>query len=128
MNQYRNWIIAGVLLCALYVILSAFGTHALKSKLDAKSLDTYHTALKFLILHAMGLILINFIGSEWTLDLKYVNLMILTGLLLFSGSLLLHSTKSLIGLESSIFAMFAPFGGVSFVVAWIVLAIKLIRK
>ena len=50
---------AGAILCTVYVILGAFGAHGLESKLTVAQLATYHTGLRYLIVHAIALILTN---------------------------------------------------------------------
>ncbi|MFY0642915.1 MAG: DUF423 domain-containing protein [Bacteroidia bacterium] len=123
-----NWIAAGAFICGLYVLLGAFGAHGLKEHLKQADLNTYHTALRYLSFHGIALIAVNITAIVLSLKLRYVNYLFTAGILLFSGSLLLHSTKSLLGFDMDFFAMLAPIGGLSFVIAWIMLAIKLLRK
>jgi uncharacterized membrane protein YgdD (TMEM256/DUF423 family) len=114
-----TWLAVGGLICALYVILGAFGAHGLEDKLTAKDLDTYHTGLRYMIIHGLGLILVNLVFYSLHKYNKWVNWLMVTGLVLFSLSLLIHSTQSLYSLDVNVFAMLAPIGGLSFVFSWI---------
>ncbi len=115
-----TWIGLGGLICALYVILGAFGAHGLESKLDAKNMETYQTAVRYMIIHGLGMIVINLAFFSLHKFNKWVNWLMVSGLLLFSGSLLVHATRELLGLNIDVFAMLAPIGGLCFVFSWLV--------
>lgn len=115
-------------MCSLYVILGAFGAHGLQDSLNETQLNTYQTGLRYLIIQALGMILINFIASLRQYRVRWFNYLSLAGIVLFSFSLLLHATKDLLGIDSSLFAMLAPFGGISYALAWMNVAIKWIRS
>lgn len=117
----------GAVLAAIYVILGAFGAHGLESKLIAKDLATYQTGLRYLILHAIALIITNYTLSGWGLSGKWSSLLFYIGILLFSFSLMIHATRSLLGIEVNVFALIAPIGGLSFVAGWIVYLFKIPR-
>lgn len=115
----RNFKIAAIL-CAIYVTLGAFGAHGLKDKLSVLDLATYETGLRYLIIHALGIILVNTsyhqlaIYNSWTIRLFYA------GIILFSGSLIIHATRHLLGFDMNVFALIAPIGGLCFIAGWLV--------
>ena len=51
-----GWVAAGALGCALSVALGAFGAHALRARLDARSLELWGTAAQYLMYGALGVL------------------------------------------------------------------------
>ena len=103
--------IASVLL-ALAVGLGAFGAHALKDKLDSYYLGVYEKAVFYQFVHALGLLITPLVTSS-----NRVCWFFLVGILLFCGSLYL-----LVLTKVRIFGAITPFGGVCFILAWLLLA------
>lgn len=114
----------GAALCALYVVLGAFGAHGLESKLSIDQLGTYHTGLRYLIIHALALILTNFTYQLWGTTKVFSNVFFYLGIFLFSFSLLIHATKDLLGIEVNVFALLAPIGGLCYAVGWLLYMTK----
>lgn len=115
----------GAILCAIYVILGAFGAHGLENKLTVAQLSTYQTGLRYLIVHALGLILTNFTYHYWGTQKRLSNVFFYLGIALFSFSLLIHATKDLIGINVNVFALMAPIGGLCYIVGWIFYTLKI---
>ncbi len=115
----------GAILCALAVILGAFGAHSLKSiLLENGKLETYQTAVNYHIFHALAILILAVLKSQ--LDLKnttYIFWLFISGMLLFSGSLYALSITGL-----SKLGIITPFGGLLFIAAWILLAVQLFKK
>lgn len=115
------FIIIGSFSAALSVILGAFGAHALKQKITPERLDTYQTGVQYHIYHSLGLVLVGLLAQTGT----YHNLMgwsgwlFIFGIILFSGSLYLLSAT-----DQKWLGMITPFGGLSFIVGWILLAVS----
>ncbi len=106
-------------------MLGAFGAHGLKGKLDAYSMDIYQRAVLYHFLHAIGLLvtpLFARLGMISSGASHRVCALLLLGILLFSGSLyaLAISGVKLLGAVT-------PFGGLAFIVAWLLLAWELFR-
>lgn len=118
----------GAYLCALYVVLGAFGAHGLENKLTVSQLATYHTGLRYLIVHSLALILTNFTYQQWQTKKIYSNYFFYGGIVLFSFSLLVHACKDLLGIQVNVFAMLAPLGGLSYVAGWIMYALTIGKK
>ena len=114
----RWFIFLGSLLAALAVGLGALGAHALKSQLTATQLETFHTAVHYQMLHAIGLILLGLLrGNQRNRLLDLAGGAMLLGIVLFSGCLFAWLATG------SRFLMFlVPVGGTSFIVGWLALA------
>lgn len=115
----------GALICALYVAFGAFGAHGLKSKISPEQLGTYETGLRYMIIHGLGIILLNSIALQTGVSTKWTNTLFYIGLLLFSVSLMIHGVKDLLGIEVNVFALVAPIGGLSFIAGWLSFIFKL---
>ncbi len=110
---------------ALGVMLGAFGAHALKDRLDAYSMDVYQKAVFYHFVHALGILVVAGLfraGALTQSACANVCALLLAGIVLFSGSLYLLALTGARALGAV-----TPFGGVSFIAAWCVLAYYLLR-
>lgn len=110
----------GALLGFLGVALGAFGAHLLKNTLTPEMMDSYRTGILYQLIHAVVLIAIGFSGIQKFFKSAYF---FVAGTILFSFSLYLYAI-----LNVKFFAMFAPFGGASFMIGWIILIIYSLKK
>ena len=120
----RFLISTGAIGAALSVALGAFAAHGLKTRLPVDMLAVFQTGVQYQFYHALGLILIGLItmNVKPTSLLTAAGLLMLTGILLFSGSLYILSTT---GIRS--IGIITPIGGAAFIVAWLMLAIGVWR-
>ena len=115
-----NWSAVGAILLALAVMIGAFGAHALQGRLDAYSKGVYETGVMYHFFHALGLLVVSFlprIGALSAPRTAWICALLLTGVMLFSGSLyaLAISGVKMLGAVT-------PFGGLAFIAAWVLLA------
>ena len=101
------------------VAFGAFGAHGLKTVLSPAMLEVYKTGVTYQMWHALGLGLIAvFIQqSTETKLLHWAGWLMFAGIWLFSGSLYLLAILNLKWL-----GMITPFGGVAFLLAWLLVA------
>jgi uncharacterized membrane protein YgdD (TMEM256/DUF423 family) len=116
----RNFLTAGALLGMLAVIFGAMGAHALKDKLEPAQLSSFETAVRFQFFHALVfLILGNSKELIATQHAKTIFAFLITGVILFSGSIYLLSTAKLSGLNNLRFiGPITPIGGMLMITAW----------
>ena len=115
----RRCIAAGALLMLLGVVLGAFGAHALQQLLTPRQLASYQTGVHYQMLHSIGLVLLG-LAARATGDgnaLRWSARLMLAGIVLFSGSIYLMTA----GAPRWLGAV-TPVGGVSFMLAWALLA------
>jgi len=129
-NYFRRLAAFAALLAAMGVIMGAFGAHALKSRIPPESLDVLKTGVLYLFIHALACLLLSTLptgktGERW---LKFAGMTFLLGILLFSGSLFVISTKSVTGVEIGFFGIVTPIGGLCFILGWLSLSIWGFRK
>jgi len=112
-------IAAGVM--ALAVILGAFGAHSLKESLSANSLASWKTGVLYMMIHGLSILALGM--ASFHLDQQSIvqrsAYLFLGGILLFSGSIFLLSTKTLHGLPVSWLGPITPIGGLLFIAGWL---------
>ncbi|MGR8953178.1 MAG: DUF423 domain-containing protein [Gammaproteobacteria bacterium] len=107
------------------VAMGAFGAHGLKNVISPEMLTVYQTGVSYQMWHALGLIGIA-LARRHDPDsrlLHWTGWLLFAGIVLFSGSLYLLAILDLKWL-----GMITPFGGASFLLAWLLLAIYAARK
>jgi uncharacterized membrane protein YgdD (TMEM256/DUF423 family) len=109
----------GALGCLLGVATGAFGAHALEHLVSADRLDTWGKAVDYLFVHSLGLVLVGILDRfEPRACHRWAGGMMLVGIALFSGSLFALVLSGVTAL-----GMITPFGGASFILAWLLLAV-----
>ena len=99
-------------LCFLAVALGAFGAHSLRSTLEARGmLDVWNKAVFYQFIHAIALLVLALYG---TIN-RGACLLLLVGILLFSGSLYL---LALIPQARGWLGPVTPVGGLCFLAGW----------
>jgi len=114
---------AGAALAGLAVAAGAFGAHALKDSLAADMLETYETAVRYHMYHALALLVVGRLLSRRATPLLHATLwLFVAGIILFSGSLY---SLALTGEPS--FGYVTPIGGLAFLAGWACLALAKLR-
>jgi uncharacterized membrane protein YgdD (TMEM256/DUF423 family) len=122
--------INSVLACmgAGVVVLGAFGAHALKAQLLPDQLANYQTAIYYAYIH-IGIALMAGIvatGNPPRQSMaKLSQRLFIIGIACFSGSILLLTTRDLIGLPTALIKILGPttpIGGLFLISGWLVLA------
>ncbi len=106
----------GCLLAAIAVGTGAFGAHGLEGVLSDARLETWETAVRFQMYHALGLIAVAQFtsGSPTAQTGAWI---MLAGTIIFSGSL-----YTLCLTDTGILGAIAPIGGTALIIAWLLLA------
>ncbi|HGG59296.1 MAG TPA: DUF423 domain-containing protein [Gammaproteobacteria bacterium] len=117
-----KFLAAGALNAALSILLGAFAAHGLKQRLDAEALAIFHTGVDYHAYHALGLMLVGLLIHNRIAPshARIAGKLMLAGILIFSGSLYLLAATDLKWLGA-----ITPIGGVSFIAAWLTLAVGL---
>jgi uncharacterized membrane protein YgdD (TMEM256/DUF423 family) len=121
-----NWSATGAGALALAVILGAFGAHGLKDRLDAYSTSVYEKAVMYHFFHALGLLIVSLMPKAGYLSqtqASWICGFLSAGIVLFSGSLYVLAVTRIPAL-----GIVTPFGGLSFIAAWLMLAWVLLRN
>lgn len=117
MNNKKFWIIISAVSGFTAVAIGAFGSHGLKEKLTPEMLEVYKTGVLYHLIHTVVLLAISLSDKIKT---QLPSIFFLLGIILFSFSLYIYSTSGI-----RFFAMITPFGGVSFLIAWLMIIVSL---
>ncbi len=110
---------------ALAVGIGAFGAHALKDRLDEYSQGVYEKAVFYHFVHGLGILLVSVLARTGILSASgeaRAGWLMALGIVLFSGSLYALAISGV-----RILGAVTPFGGVAFIVGWILLAYEATR-
>ena len=117
---------------ALCIGLGAMAAHALTGKIPAENMQTFETASKYLFYKTIGLVIVAFIiEKDPSKYMKYAGWLFITAIVLFSGSLYFLSLRPLMGIpneEMRWVGAITPFGGISHILAWIMIFISAYKK
>ncbi len=116
MSPYaRLFLASGAGFALIAVILGAFGAHALKDNMAPEMLAVYRTGVEYHFYHALGLLAVGLITNLFprSRTLKWSGLLMIAGILIFSGSLYVLSVTRVRWL-----GVITPVGGVAFIAAW----------
>lgn len=109
---------------AIAVIAGAFGAHSLEGVVSADRLGTFQTGAHYQLIHAVALL-----GLSVWLHLRPDRLLRMAawfwviGIVLFSGSL-----YCLVLFDLPALGAVTPFGGIAFIVGWVLVAWAAIRN
>jgi uncharacterized membrane protein YgdD (TMEM256/DUF423 family) len=114
----KGFFVTAALFGFVAVGLGAFGAHALKSVISADMLSIFETGVRYQMYHALALLCVS-----WALQKRHDAILFVSawffvvGVVLFSGSLY---ALSLTGMRA--FGILTPFGGLSFMGGWFMMA------
>lgn len=109
------------------VILGAFGAHALKEVLTGSQLNSFETAVRYQMYHGLTLLILGF-HAEQLPKFKLLSTLLITGTLLFSGSIYLLNIQEEIGISLYFLGPITPVGGLFLISGWALLLLSLIKK
>jgi uncharacterized membrane protein YgdD (TMEM256/DUF423 family) len=121
-----NWTSIAAVLLAMAVMIGAFGAHGLRGRIDDYSMAVYERAVFYHFVHALGMLIVSILPRIGMLTARRTNWiagLLCAGIVLFSGSLYALALTNILTLGAV-----TPFGGLSFIAAWILLAFWIIRK
>lgn len=121
----RQTLLFGAFWAGLAVALGAFAAHALKTRLSPEMLSIFETGVRYQIYHALALLVIaGHIPENRPPALLSTTIWLFhLGIFLFSGSLYI---LSLSGIRA--WGMVTPLGGVSFLTAWLLFILFLLKS
>jgi len=125
----RKIIASAAFLGLTAIILGAFGAHALKNYLSPEQLISFETGVKYQMYHALFLL---FLGLSGVLLIdktkKLLYWLVVFGVILFSGSIYLLTTKNVVGIDFKFLGPITPIGGMLLITAWSILFVKILNK
>lgn len=102
------------------VALGAFGAHGLKARLAPDLLAIYETGVRYHLVHGLALFVAAWLaGDDRSRSARLAGVLFAVGILLFSGSLYLLALTGVRALGA-----ITPLGGVAWIVAWALIALR----
>jgi len=108
----------GSLFLLLGVALGAFASHALENFVAAEGKQAFETAVRYLIYHGLGLLILSLMPYKKTADRKTVFYLLTLGISLFSGSIMVLVFKEMIPFSIRWIGPITLIGGTLLLVGW----------
>lgn len=120
----------GIVLIIIAIILGALAAHGLKTAgLPDDKIASFETGVRYQMYTGFGLLLLVGIQNFFNFSLKTPVILMLLGVLFFSGSIYLLSTKMLHGIDfGKLFPIITPIGGMLLISSWTLILIKYLFK
>jgi uncharacterized membrane protein YgdD (TMEM256/DUF423 family) len=119
----RKFAFYGAIFMLGAVALGAFGAHGLKNLVTKEMLVIYNTGVEYQFYHALGLFGVAFVASfNSSKQVKIAGYSMAFGIVVFSGSLYVMTFTGI-----KMLGAITPIGGVAFILAWVLLAISIVK-
>ena len=119
-----KWILIGSLLGLMGILLSSFGAHLLKNKIEDDFFHYYQQGTDYLMYYTIVIILLQLIINSYNYSsLNFVGWLFVSGILIFSSSLIMIAFTS-----NRTFGMITPIGGTLLTIGWLTLSYIFIKR
>jgi uncharacterized membrane protein YgdD (TMEM256/DUF423 family) len=127
----RNTLALAAVVMLTAVVMGAFGAHGLKPRISPEALANWQTGVQYQMVHGLALLFLSLAAGQ--VDVRYASLarlLFLGGVLCFSGSLYLLSTREVLGTQglTRILGPITPLGGSLYIGGWIALLVSALRR
>ena len=123
----KKIVVTGAILILISIVLGAFGAHALKEVLLPAELASFETGVRYQMYHALLLL---FAGNSSNIRVnikKLMLLLVIIGVLLFSGSIYGLATNDLTGFNFKNIAFITPIGGFLLMLSWLIMLLDFLK-
>lgn len=120
----RTIFLTGIVFGVLAVLLGAFGAHGLEKLIDADSISTFETGVKYQMYHALFLLLLGSTSRLPEKSKKWIYYLIVTGIILFSFSIYFLATNVLTQFDFKTIGFVTPIGGLLLICGWVLLGVR----
>ena len=114
-----DWIRIGAWVMGFGIVVGAFGAHGLKTRITPEHLQIYQVGVWYHLIHGLAILLVALILVHTPHRANQVNMIFLSGIVLFSGSLYLLAVTGVKAL-----GMITPIGGLLLIAGWLLLALR----
>ncbi|MEE3509444.1 MULTISPECIES: DUF423 domain-containing protein [unclassified Pseudomonas] len=117
--MFRGFLMLAAFFGFTGVALGAFAAHGLKNRLSAEYLAIFHTGVMYQLVHTLALLAVALLAVQIPGRLMtWAGISFVVGIVLFSGSLYLLTLTGVTRL-----GIITPFGGLAFLVGWLLLGL-----
>jgi len=117
--------------CALGIsgiAIGAFAAHGLKPLITQENLMTFETGVRYHMYHALFLLSISLFNFLSTKQTRLISILILLGVVFFSGSIYGLATNDLSNFDFKIIGFITPLGGLFLISGWAVLLFSAVKR
>ncbi|MDP5094189.1 MAG: DUF423 domain-containing protein [Polaribacter sp.] len=107
------------------IIFGAFGSHALKETLTFDQLQSFETAVRYQMYHAIVLLFVAIFDGISAKQKLRINSFFYLGIFLFSGSIYLIQLTSV---QAKSIWFITPLGGLFLIAGWVSMIIQFLKK
>ncbi len=114
---------------ALSVSLGALAAHALKAHLPVQSLESFQVGVRYQVYHSIAILALVALAGQKKVDIRRALNVLIIGMVFFSVSIYLLSTRSVYGAEGEMtwLGPITPLGGLLLIAGWCMLAFRFFR-
>ncbi len=123
----KTILITGAVTALIAVLLGAFGAHGLEKLVDADSVASFTTGVRYQMYHAIACIILGNMTVLSASSQKRIFYLFMGGITLFSGSIYLLVIDSVLGISLSSIGFITPLGGFLLILGWIFFIISLVK-
>lgn len=120
----KTIIITGAVLGLVAILLGAFGAHGLEKLVPPDQIDSFATGTRYQMYHAIFCLFLANITLLSERSKKRIFSLILSGVVLFSGSIYLLVIDEIFGISLSSIGFITPLGGLLLILGWFILVIS----
>jgi uncharacterized membrane protein YgdD (TMEM256/DUF423 family) len=124
----RTIFLTGIVFGVLAVLLGAFGAHGLEKLVDDNAIQTFETGVKYQMYHAFLLLILGGILSIPEKSKKWIYILLVSGVILFSFSIYLLATNTLTAFDFKTIGIVTPIGGLLLISGWVLFGYKFIKE
>ena len=123
----KKFIVTAAIMGMFSVVIGAWAAHGIESFIPdidsdkAKKIASFKVGVRYQFYHTFLLLFLGLIPiKKFENRLNWVFILVITGVILFSGSIYLLALKSQVGLEgfAKILGPITPIGGLTLILAW----------
>jgi len=123
-DQLSKWnIVCGALNMALAIMLGAMLAHYLETVISPRQMQTFETGNRYHMIHSIAFFLLGLLQIHFQLKIKSLFIILWLGISLFSVNCYLYALTGI-----KLFAMLVPLGGLSYIIFWLLLSWKMLKR
>ena len=111
-------VFTGSIFMFLGVLFGALGSHALKARLTPDALQSYMIAIRYMLFHGVAILALVSLPFLDEASIGRIAFLLVAGVIVFSGSIMVLSTKAMHQLNVNWLGPVTPLGGLLLLAGW----------
>lgn len=123
----KKIIIIGASLIGIAILLGAMAAHGLKNILSAELIESFEKGVRYQFYAGFSILILSLAAEKFAFNLKWFYRLTLVGVLLFSVCIYAYCFHAQMPALHSL-VILVPFGGISFILAWVIFIVNVVRR